>query len=838
MYTYFKLSKQYIKKNIKTYIIILVALTLTVFTISFPTVLKRSQANNKIRYIQEIAPKYDYLGINISTKNLSDLENSNLIKNMYAYDNLGSLSIGNNYATSLVGYNNILFDILKYDIVQGDFPKKDDEVILNKDTYIYGKKVNVGDKYNFFHEYRYKENGENKIISGNKTLKVVGIYKSLNSEELVKYLAKMGFNYNNAYTNAQSKIIPGDLKTYNVFINKINNKVKNYDISSSTNIEPMKIVENDFKRILTDTVKSEMVINKENRLAVISVIMLIISVFLISSPDRMKFAGTIEILGGNKKKLGLSILLEYITLIIISTLIGCALTYISTALVLNFSDFDITGIKLNIKVPYKEIYLKNKDIYLCVLLNVICMLIIYIKQLIKIIITSPIALSKNNRKIDKVTMLISNINIGRSIKSKLAYKWIVLSIKYYIIPMIIICAIGSSFIEVVSSEKMESESEKVYSNVYAELIGRDYILKTYSESDKFGFNKDFIKKEAREYNLNNTIFSYNRENYILENKDNINTEYFNERLNNINPRPDGRYEIPFESMSLNESYLKFLKSNKLISDDDITRLKDKKNIGIIIVDDFYSDSLNSRFKILKNLKDGDFIDLKLPYVTDNKVDYKIIKAQVIKKIPRNDWSKYSIVQRSLEGNLGISQIVLENISNINHYNNFVFNGNKVNVNKMIKGNNIYSSFNFSSRKNISDNTKKERRIIYFGPIVVNYLIAGLILVFTILSISKMIMEIRKRDFSIMRDIGASERYIISILRIETIILSFTAFILSCLIGIIRLYRDYIMISKLEIMDKGIVYTKFSVDNAAILILFSIIFITFIVNYIILKKMEN
>lgn len=99
-------------------------MTLTVFTISFPTVLKRSQANNKIRYIQEIAPKYDYLGINISTKNLSDLENSNLIKNMYAYDNLGSLSIGNNYATSLVGYNNILFDILKYDIVQGDFPKK------------------------------------------------------------------------------------------------------------------------------------------------------------------------------------------------------------------------------------------------------------------------------------------------------------------------------------------------------------------------------------------------------------------------------------------------------------------------------------------------------------------------------------------------------------------------------------------------------------------------------------------------------------------------------------------------------------------------------------------
>ncbi len=838
MLPYIELSKKYVQKNIKTYLIILLALTITVFTISFPTVLKRSQANNKIRYIQEVAPKYDYLGRDINEKDLSKLENNKYIKDIFASDNLGGLSVGSTYATSLIGYNDKLFDILNYKIESGRAPEADDEIILNKDTIIEGKKVKVGDKYSFFHEYNYKENGENKILSQNNTFKIVGLYKSTNSKELIKYLDKMGFDNNNAYTKPNSNIIPNNIKNYNVFINKSNSGVQGYEIYESAAIEPNKIIDNDFKRILTDTVKSQTVINSENKLAVISAIMLILTVFIISSPERMRFTGTIEVLGGNKKKLAISILLEYLIMIAISTAIGYALTYLATSAVLNLSTFDITGIKLNIKVPYKEVYIGFSDIFLCVLLNFICMLIIYIRQVISIALTSPIVLSKNSGKIGKLTMFISNINFGKDIKSRLAYKWIALSIKHYIIPMIIVCAIGSSFIAVLSSEKMGAESEKLYSNVFAELIGRDYKLKTYSESDKFGFSEDFIKEEIKKNSLNNVIYTYSRENYILEKKNNINEEYFNERLTNTKSRKDGRYEIPFESMSLNKNYMDYLKDKKLLSDEDILRLNDKNNIGIVVVDDFYSSAQNKRNKILEDAKAGSYVDLKLPYITDSKVDYKIVKARIVKIIPRNDWSKNSTVQRALEGNIGISQEALENISNVKHFKNLVFDGEKSKVEQMLKNNSIYNSYSFSSRENINVETKKERRIIYFGPIVVNYIVAGMILVFTILSASKMIMDTRKRDFNIMRDIGASEGFIISILKVETVILSLTAYVASLLIGIIKLYRDYRIMSKLEIMDKGMVYTRFSIDSVAVAILFIVIFVTFMVNYRILKNMQN
>lgn len=831
MRVYLKLSKQYMKKNLKTYLIILIALILTVFTISFPTVLKRSQGNNKIKYINEIAPKYDLLGQNIKVNNVSKLKNSDLVKNVYSYNILGSLSKDSGFSSDLNSYNEKLFEILNYKIVKGDYPKHDGEIILNENTYISGKKVQLGKEYNFFHEFKYKEDGTNKIISGNYKFKVVGLYKSTNSINIIKYLEKMGFDSKLAYTSSNTNLIPDNLKICNVFIDKINNKVKDYQIAEFVGVEQFAIAPNDFKRILTDTVKSKSVINNENRLAVIAVIMLILSVFIVSSPSRMKFTGTIEIIGGNKKKLAFAILFEYLLMIIVSTIVGGILTYSITSLLLNISNVDITGIKLNVDIPYKEIYLTKNDLLTCAILNLVCILFVYILQMRKIIFTSPIVLSKNIRKIHKISIKLSNLNIIKNIKSKLAFKWVILSFRYYIIPMIIICAIGSNFINVVSTEKSSQLSDEVHSNVYAELIGRNYILKSYSSSDKFGIDINLMKNYIKEYKLDNVAASFSNENYFVVDKNKIEKGYFEERLYKTLPRLDGRYELSIENMSLDDNYLKYLKEKGLINQDDIKKLKSTKEIGVILVNDFYSKISQKNANILKNIKQGDCLKLKLPVLKTDRVEYKIVDVKVIKIIPRNKWIDNAIVQRALEGNIGMSQNVLQKLSNVNCYNHIVFDGNKIEIENMIQNKKPIKSFILKDREKTKQENIDERRKIYFAPIILNYMI----LIFTILAVSKMVMEIRIKDFNIMKNLGASEKYIKTILKIENILLSVMAFSLSLIIATYRLYKNFNIISKLEMMEMGRVYSQFILDKSAVLILFIVIFGVFAVNYQLLKN---
>lgn len=789
----FKLAVSYLKSQKGKSLALITSISLAVMLIFTLNVIPetKSEINIKEAYknFSDYHAEYNNLSDNVS----SQLEKDEEIKAIYDVINMGSIVDKNGVSIQLNSYNENFVNAYGYKLINGTYPKNDNEIVLEEKAL---KEMQLDNKLNqkidFTVVKHYVDNkGANQIYSKKKKFKLVGIvqkpeayYKSY--DEGNEYYNVKGFTY---FTSNQN-IIPkkfithsGILKfnTKNPSMSKANEIIEKYKLDGGD-----LIINTQLSSALDDYEMSKnTTFSRNNKLIpTLSAAIVIFNIFNIILIDMTKQIGILRSIGMKKKNVRLMILIQSLIVLILGLVLGFALGYV----------ISLIGIS-SIYESQKNIYISKESVMEPLKLTSFAVLISCIFYTYKGSKISPMEAIRdvnNNTKKGKDKFYHKLIRKIFGLTGEMAFKNVWRNKSRTILSVLSISLAGSLFIgKMVIFNNDEENSGNTSMSVMA-MGDTDAILEPniYNTDEAYcSFNSSFINKIYKIDNIKEVYPSMNL------------TAYLKTGLNNISDDVK-----PFLSLEGNKNNLEIITEVKGYNKDFIRSLdkyiekgsniyeKKKEDYPRALVSNYFYSPVEGtdNVKVLNKIKEGDIIDIKIVVNNNDKMEYKNIKVKVSGLLNKD----YVVTQDGGSGCLAqviLNEDDLKDITNIKDYNKISIKleqGKDEEVNKVLDELAKDSSFKKVESKYKYKNYFSEQSERNKKEVLVSVILTLIISSINIICIIKTNIILRMKELATLRAIGMSMKNIKKMIVKESMIYALFSILVSSIAATLS-YFEYV-----------------------------------------------
>lgn len=814
---YTKLSWNFIKKNILTYSLILIAIIISVVTVFVPYVSARSQSINYKHVVKNLYTDYPAISQDATDEEVEKIEKNSNVSEVIVSKNFGFLiSSKSNIEYKVNGFNNDYLNMNNEVIIEGKAPESNNEVLLDKKYSKSEGNIQIGDYISGINNTEYGNEKDHKIYSSKERFKVVGFieknsnykkyFSQIENKEKVLESPSLWIYENQKYPNA--------ISNYTVYIkfktgmsNLYGNCIKlGIDVAKN----PDKVIQNFEMARLNESITT-VSRNRDDIVLIIISGVFILSLFKLLSDIRLKNLGLIKILGIKKSKVYSMLIKENLILAMLGLFIGFIVSYIGAYNAIGGPN--ITSSAININLEKYKVYFGVNDILLITSIVLIPVIINVIYLIAKYNHTTGLNLLNSAQ-----SMKIKNINLNKfkvqTIVSKVAIISFVKNIFNYLLPMLIIIVIGSSIINIMGVEKIMNREDVEYNVSEKYYLDRNYyITNKGGNSVNSGIDESKLKdiRKYKNYTENLEIYGYISPNLNMMNK-NILSMYA------INSKKQDRYEFDCTITGIDTAREKELESKGILDEKTISLMKSQDDVYAIFNNLYYNKPTNKYEPFIKGLKNNQVIELKIPCMEDGIETFKLVKTRVIQTKKENDFIEASSAKAKSNIEVIFDIGTLEKLTNINKLTTVRFDvSSKEKVNLVNKRFADKYAYELNDREKNRKDTKILRKQTYFKKIKYRIGFYLIVLMFSLTFSVRIMTEKKKRDMGIMNLIGASKKTIKKMLVVENIIFITISILIAVLIGICRVYKFYDKAYKMDMYYKGISHYKFTLPYSTIIV---------------------
>ena len=802
----FKLAVSYLKSQKGKSLALITSISLAVMLIFTLNVIPETKSEINIKEAYKNFSDYHAEYNNLSDSVSNQLEKDKEVKEIHDVINLGSIVDKNGVSIQLNSYNKDFINAYGYKLINGTYPKNENEIVLEekalKEMQLDNK---LNQKVNFTVVKHYVDNkNENQIYSKKKKFKLVGIvqkpeayYKSY--DEGNEYYNVKGFTY---FTSNQN-IIPKELVTHsgilrfntkNPSMSKANEIIGKYKLDGGD-----LIINTQLSNALDDyeMSKNTTFSIKNKLIPVLSAAIVIFNIFNIILIDMTKQIGILRAIGMKKKNVRLMILIQSLIVLILSLVLGFALGYVIASI----------GIS-SIYGGQQNIYISKESVMEPLILASFAVLISCIFSTYKSSKISPMEAIRdinNSTKKGKDKFYHKLIRKIFGLTGEMAFKNVWRNKSRTILSVLSISLAGSLFISKMAVFNNDEEIFGSNSMPVMAMGSMDVILRhnTYNTEEAYcNYDGNFINKISEIDNLKEVYPSINLTAYLKSSINNISDDVkpflsSKDNQNNI--------EITTGVKGYNKDFIRSL--DKYIEKGSNIYEKKKEDYPMALVLNYFYSPMQStnNAMVLKKIKVGDVIDIKVPAKNGDKLEYKNIKVKVSGLLNKD----YVVTQ---DGGLGcLAQVILneddlKNITNINDYNKISIKLEKgkdeeVNIalNKLING----SSFKEIESKYKYENYFSEQSEKNKKEVLVSVILTLIISSINIICIIKTNIILRIKELATLRAIGMSMKNIKKMIAKESMIYALFSIVVSSAVATISYSKFIYMVNSTRAEGLGL-----------------------------------
>ena len=634
MGTYFKISLAYLRKNKLRTSLLILGVVLGIVLIFGTSVIKDSQNKNDLEAIHKLYGGYHVEFNDLNSDGVEKLKNDENVSKTTTVQNLGSV-IDKKGSSVLLRSTDKKYITGKGNKLIGRVPKNNDEIAIEKKALDeMGVPYELNSILDLTVKKKYKDSeGNNQIYTVDKKFKLVGIVeKPLKYYDVVwEYEA---FTYGN---DGKNNIISPDIVTYNSILNlksgvnsldgQIESIMQRNNLGKTSYLPNVPLVQ---KSADIEIENDNTDVYKRDVLIIIAAAIFIFNMFNITLNQTIKEMGLLRLIGSSKKNVRCMIVYQALIVMIVGIILGLILGVIYSYVGIN--TYNISLYKEAAIEP--KLYISKSNIIKATTIGVFSVFISCIIPIFKIGNISPIESVKKTEKVKnhsksyRLNELLSKIfgfygfmglkNIGRN-KSRALISMISVALGGYIF----ITTFSSMQGEV--SNKIEDMQNR-YDITMQFGAGSDVDNLKYTDSDVNKVkNIDGIKSINAIQNVNG-FFDFK--------KNEVNKEFI--KYNGIQEKDKMEHTMDLKLYGddyINETLKNFVEDGNL---DDIGKVTDGCP-NVSLYNYFYDSVEDSTYKnVLKNLKVGDIITIKVPITEDYKTVYKENKVRVCATL-KPDW---------------------------------------------------------------------------------------------------------------------------------------------------------------------------------------------------------
>lgn len=674
-------------------------------------------------------------------------ENRNVVKT-YLSENLGYIKIPGDYEsfTEINSYNtSYLDDMIKLD--SGRLPNNSNEIIVSKslkNDYKLNSEVSLELlKLKDPDQYIYDEDGNlNLIHNSYKKYKVVGYIYEKNNYQTKQIISNLDKVENKASVLVKYKNIKDTYK----LTKEINEK--KYEVNYNSDLLRWSLVLKDDNTIQT----LKWIVLIIIFVIVLSSVFVIRNSFAISITEKLKEFGMLSSIGATKKQIRKSVLYEGFILGIIGIPLGIILGFAVIWLLILFSNI-MLGSMIN-ELEF-VVYIPISAVFSSIILGVITIYLSSIASAYKASKISPIEAIKENNEIKIKSKKIKSPKFIRKIfkiGGDIAYKNLKRNKKKYRTTVISLVVSITIFI---SLSTFINYGFKISNRYYKEM---PYNVRISDGSDMIKTEKDYNKilesKYIKEYSIKKTSYIELDKKYLTKEG----KKFFEDGSNGINILSIG-----------NANYKKYIKELNLNYED----VKDK---AIYVKNSIYLN--DSKIVNAYNFKANQVVEGKI-----NEKNYKIKIAKI------TDKTGYLIENYAYgSGVLLVSDEMLKNIGVES------IDGLEIQSNKPYE---LTEEINNLEIKELTvDNLKEHQDQMNNMVIWISVFLYGFIIVITLIGVTNIFntittnMNLRSKEFAMLKSIGMTKREFNNMILLESFFYGVKSLFIGCTLGTIFSYLIY------------------------------------------------
>ncbi|WP_018589703.1 ABC transporter permease [Terrisporobacter glycolicus] len=802
----FKLAVSYLKSQKGKSLALITSISLAVMLIFTLNVIPETKSEINIKEAYKNFSDYHAEYNNLSDSVSNQLEKDKEVKEIHDVINLGSIVDKNGVSIQLDSYNEDFIKNYGYKLINGTYPKNENEIVLEEKAL---KEMNLDNKLNeeidFTVVKHYVDNkNEKQIYSKKKKFKLVGIvqkpegyYKGYNEGN--EYYNVRGFTY---FSNNQN-IIPKELVTHSgilKFSTKTPSMSKADEIIGKYKLNDGDLIINtQLSNALDDYEMSKSTtFSRNNKLIpMLSAALVIFSIFNIILIDMTKQIGILRAIGMKKKNVRLMILIQSLIVLILGLVLGFALGYVISLIGIS----SIYGSQQNIYISKESIMEPLELASFAVLIS--CVFSTYKGS--KISPMEAIRDINNNTKKGKDKFYHKLIRKIFGLTGEMAFKNVWRNKSRTILSILSISLAGSLFISKMAIFNNDEENSGSTSMSVMAMGDTDVILRHnfYNTEEAYcNYDSNLINKISKIDNIKEVYPSMNLTAYLKSSINNISDDvkpFISSKDNQNN------LEIITGVKGYNKNFIRSL--DKYIEEGSNIYEKNKEDYPRALVSNYFYSPMQSsnNAKVLKKVKVGDLIDIKVPSKNKGKLEYKNIKVKVSGLLNKD----YVVTQ---DGGLGyLAQLILneddlKNITNIKDYNKISIkleDGKDEEVNKALdeltKGSSfkeIESKYKYESRfKEESEENKKE--------VLVSVILTLIISSINIICIIKTNIMLRIKELATLRAMGMSMKNIKKMIVKESMIYALFSIVVSSVVATISYSKFIYMVNSIRAEGLGL-----------------------------------
>ena len=836
-----KLTTRSLKLNKKRTIVTIIGIILSVALITAVASMAVSFKESYIKFEKSNRGDYHYTFLDVKAEELADLKNNRAIEKYYLTKQLGYAKIEESknedkpYAF-VIGMDKQALENLGIKLIEGKMPENSNEIVIPTSlktngrvdykigdivTLSIGNRMSDGYKLTQINPY----NGEEILeISETKIYKIVGRIERP-SYGIEPYTAP-GYTF---ITLINNNNIEG---TYNVYTRYTKEALKNEykvtanilgikeDIYEKTNGGLVVTNKNEEKEIVEELEKAKYNIDKNNTLieldtlsfnestmrvlystaGVVVSIIIVTSIFCIknsfdiSITEKIKQYGMLASIGATKKQIKKNVYFEALILGLIGIPLGILSGLLATSILIQISNTLLNGM-MNMNLIFSTSILA---ILISVLLGSITIYFSARKSAKRASKTSPISAIRSNEDIKIKAKKVKSpkiINKIFGIGGEISYKNLKRNKKKYRTTVVSIIVCTSVFIALYSFMRLG------YRMIEIHYGKQEYNISVYLDEE----NEDNVKI-AKEISLLENIDRISIQKsgvYII--KDPKYTEKFVKYEGIENRKTENAVSVISLGKQEYESYLKKLnlkyedvKDKAILINNSFAQVYDEKN-KIFVQEEIDIYSYNDEDDLKGNIVISDSKEQKTEYI---EKELKIAKTTNIRPL-------------GLENAVGAAYIIVsdENMNNfiprksrtiyINSSNTEVLQDK---IEKIVEGQK-YDLFNGAKEEKNMKSMYALIQIFLYGFIIVIALI-GITNIFNTITTN---MELRSREFAMLKSIGMTKKEFNRMVRLESLFYGAKSLLIGIPIGMGFSYLIY------KALTAGLVVIKYELPVTGILI---------------------
>lgn len=779
----FKLAIAYMREQKGRTIALITSIALAVILVFALTVIPETQSKFEIEQAYKNFSDYHVEYSNLEKGMVDKLRKDKQVTEINDILNLGQVVGKDGTSLQLNSYSKNFIDSYGYKLTKGREPKNTNEIVLEEKAL---KEMNLKDDLNQdidfkIVKYYVDENNKNQIFSKDKKFKLVGIVKKPDGY----YSDSSGYSSENEYygvkaftkDNSNEDILPDNLITHGgtLYLNTLKPDIgKTYKVMGEYGIDESNFMVNaSLTQVLSNYEMSKDTLYSQKRkiYPMLAATLVICNIFSIVLIDMTKQIGILRSIGLSKNKVRLMIFIESVAVLIIGLLLGFLLGAVASYL----GFYIIYGRAVSL-------YISKASIFEPTIMAVISVAISSLVPIYKSGRISPVEAIRTSDKVNKRQKDRFYYKLIRKVfglTGEMAYKNLWRNKVRTILCIISISLGGMLFIDTIGMGKnmdnsLESSSMSVMSMGNSDIkLGHNLHN---ADSNFTKFSKDEIDKisNIKEIKNINPIMELNG--YFITNPKNLTNEYKSEnRIANEDKEIEQYLDIEGHNKKSLDNLSQYIERGE-----NINTKSDSKYPKALVANHFYSIQEGStQTKLFNNLKVGDLVDIKIPILKNNKLEYKTQKVEVAGIL----YGYYVLKEGGICSGMKVilNENDFKNVSGMNNYNKINIQIAKNSdekaqseIEKVTKNNpfsNIESKYNYENYyiKQTEKNTKE------------TLVIVGIILLISsinILCIIKANIMTRMKEISTLRAIGMSTNKVKNMIIKENIMYAIFASIIA------------------------------------------------------------